>query len=131
MREIKFRMWDGKEKKYYYDIETVWSCLKQQKQGIYDHIADGCVFEQYTGRKDKNGKEIYEGDIVSITNTDDDNEILSEVTWGGEDYPAFDLSNYDGYGMNGFSAIYHSSIGEKIEILGNIHKNPKLLEVLE
>ncbi len=78
-REIKFRMWSAKVNKYFYDSINVFECLIQQNTGLYDHIADGMVFEQFTGLKDKNGKEIYENDVLGLGEDKEDDSICSVV----------------------------------------------------
>jgi len=62
MREIKFRAWDDNEKQMVF-----WDDLRDTK--LFDDGFDNnqCTLMQYTGLKDKNGKEIYEGDVVEIT----------------------------------------------------------------
>ncbi|WP_317944505.1 YopX family protein [Carnobacterium maltaromaticum] len=84
---------------------------------------------QYTGLKDKNDVEICEGDVVLIESRFLGTWAKSEVTWGGPNYPAFDIPKFDGDVMNGFSAIAYTDYGETLKVIGNIHDNQELLEV--
>ncbi|EAE3096223.1 YopX family protein [Listeria monocytogenes] len=84
---------------------------------------------QFTGLKDKNGKKIFEGDIVEIIG-DEGYEFTSVVEYFGESgYPAFDMRTPEDYYFesNTFSEIIMSSSYE-LEVIGNIHENPELLE---
>jgi uncharacterized phage protein (TIGR01671 family) len=78
---------------------------------------DDCEFEQYTGLKDKNGKEIYEGDIVDFV---DDGECIGVVEY---DAPEFYL-NAD---ATNWGAMYLERTRCQ-RVIGNIHENPELLE---
>lgn len=86
---------------------------------------------QYTGLKDKNGKEIYEGDICYITDGWG-NEWTSKVEWGDmhgdkpENYPAFDLSPQVDEELNSFASVFESG-DHTIEVIGNIYENLELL----
>ena len=109
-REIKFRAWD-KEKN---EITTT-ICIG----GLhipYNSNPNNYILMQYTGLKDKNGKEIYEGDIVR--NTAD--KYHYEIKWDNFE-SAWSL------GENG-SPIRRYLLSEYWEVIGNIYENPELLQ---
>lgn len=89
---------------------------------------------QFTGLLDKNGKEIYESDVIRVCHyeCDDESELNSfsthEIVWCGE-YPAFDIKpNYDDM-MNGLQAIGFGAEDCPLwcEVIGNIYESPELL----
>jgi len=136
MREIKFRAWDKRNKEMA-DSKILWLklngaelthiSLKKKDFGIFDFI-DQVELMQYTGLKDKNGKEIYEGDIVTgYTSYENDNDARewtvnkpANVYWD-EEFCAF----YPFY----LNARWRCNVVD-IEVIGNIYENPELLEVL-
>jgi len=75
---------------------------------------------QYTGLKDKNGKEIYEGDIIS------DHVGIGEVEYV-ERHAAFRVNYHDGQ-AKWFYDYFLQGERESIEWIGNIYENPELLE---
>ena len=120
MRDIKFRSYNPRDKKMHYDITGIEIVNDGSISGIF---IDGAFFlieevylMQYTGLKDKNGKEIYEGDIVSLQF--DLSSEISKVVW---------LQDISGYIVENIS-ILNKDLAEKIIVIGNIYDNPDLLE---
>lgn len=114
---FKFRAWDKDEKE-----------MRPKKGGFYlgsvnsELISGDDLIMQYTGLKDKNGKEIYEGDVIEhIQGIYDRTKIKEKVFWNDELAGFNPFSDYDSD-----CDIYVEM--ETVEIIGNIHENPELLE---
>ena len=80
---------------------------------------------QYTGLTDKNGKKIFEGDIVQYQPEYATEPVHSVVEYCADkfNYPAFDLKNHD-YEANGLQCAHEEGVG--CEVIGNIHDNSTL-----
>lgn len=79
---------------------------------------------QFTGKSDKNGKRIFEGDIAKRTNKDG-THTLYEVVWDNELFaPMFQL-------IGSCSGFWVVGMNELVEVIGNIHDNPELLNGTE
>ncbi|MGL6186112.1 MAG: YopX family protein [Clostridium chrysemydis] len=123
MREIKFRAWDKTTKKLQdvYSInfgnKDVW--LKENKKRIIGANFFEIELMQYIGLKDKNGKEIYEGDILK-----DDYGKIDRVIY--YDY-MFDLENFYDNGYEIANQAFSEGT-DKFEVIGNIYENPELLK---
>ena len=155
MRKIKFRgkvQFNGNHK---FSGEWVYGYYRNNDNGnafiteTLDEL-DNYIFEeteidvntlgQYTGLEDKNGKEIYEGDIVRLKmKYEDDEDIIGAVKFGTflhskcREYTCYHYGYYidykwqDNTGYDLYEAFINISI-EYCEVIGNIYDNPELLD---
>lgn len=127
------------------NVDGIYECIKQQvcfDEDIaplpYDHIGNGLVFMQCTGLKDKNGKLIYEGDILDLYVSSKKlyryevkYEIGSFMLVSQDEI--FDFPNVWNDNVYPLSQLYYEYQNEEdcideCEIIGNIYENPELLK---
>ncbi len=119
-REIKFRAWDTKNNFMAKPFEMINIPQIVMAYLVHNH---GFLM-QYTGLKDKNGKEIYEGDIFGLPRVNQYNEFFGKVVFDG-DFGGFVVHKPNG----GFDFIHVFLIENRTaEVYGNIYENPELLQ---
>ena len=134
MRELKFRVWVKDEERYYDESDeesymivpngnVTYTSEPYEEDGVWftdtTSATSDVIVEQYTGLKDKNGKEIYEGDIVTLNGEweEIEHDDCSIVTF---ENGCFRVG--DGYENEAGSYL------SDWRIIGNIHEDPELLE---
>lgn len=125
MREIKFRGYSEKDSEWRYGFYATDSAVHEiltmiDGSGLYGSQVDAESVGQYTGLKDKNGVEIFEGDIIS------DHVGVGEVKYS-EKKAAYKVSYTGGIYAKWFIDYMNSAEVRSIETIGNIYENPELL----
>lgn len=122
MREIKFRVWDKENKEMVSvttidfnegkitEVNTETYCWSNNFENSNLHLIE---LMQYTSLKDKNGKEIYEGDIINNEGTRQKYEVIFHKGC---------------FCINRSVLGYHIFNENKVEVIGNIYENPELIK---
>ena len=127
MRKFKFRAWDRKRKKFVYSDK--YSCLTmffrilERRNTFYEDL------QEWTGLKDKDGKDIYEGDIVIIEGSVKIHAYakvgnpLCQVIFNEAEFFLKGIRNKVEY-----ENLSEHTLNSRIEVIGNIFENPSLLK---
>lgn len=129
-RQYKFRAWDGKKMQYDFNIDCEGEIfiLELEYHEIMQHFKPNWILMQFTGITDKEGIEIYEGDILEITKSDmlygnfSSTHKVEYVEQSGKFHLIGTLYDNMAEGINNISGKNCS------KVIGNIYENPKLLK---
>jgi len=121
-RPIKFRAWDKERGQFLYSSDFDFDSkfwIAVELAGAYDYV------QRYTGLKDKNGKEIYEGDIVDAVATKEDKESdrIADVIFGTG--LQWQIRAGKGY-SRGLPITWGG--WKSLEVIGDIYENPELIK---
>lgn len=116
---FKFRVWN-KSTEYYEDDGSLLNCRTGKIAGFFSEYP--YIVEQCTGLKDKNGKLIFEGDVVKTKDFGKDIDNRINVN----DYDTFVVKFHEcGFYIENDSRRFPMSCRPKLEIIGNIHEGVK------
>jgi len=127
MREIKFRAWDNYDKRMLQDVGyhpfiiEQYTDYKPTENGAYliSPKFDNYVLMQYTGLKDKNGKEIYEGDILGLSGF-----VSHKVGFEDGSFVMIPVDRIQSINWEHYRISHYTHY----EVIGNIYENKELLD---
>jgi hypothetical protein len=119
MREIKFRAWDTRAGGWVVNTQ-IFSQFPTDTNGELQPVAPWFEVMQFTGLKDKNGKEIYEGDILENPKGSDGPASIVKWDEEGAYFHVFRGETSSGYTLQGEVS--------RAVVIGNIYENPELLK---
>jgi uncharacterized phage protein (TIGR01671 family) len=120
-REIKFRGWDGSQM-YHIDIYQYINLNEHKQDELLPWGTRDYPLQQFTGLLDKNGVEIYEGDIIIYTDPSGCDSFIAQVIFNTD----MTLSSLE-FGLWNKNGYQRLDLGE-YEVIGNIYENPELLK---
>ncbi len=132
-REIKFEAWHKKNKRFIKQMELPdilihidGKIYMSESASVYDDLeqTDEFILRQYTGLKDKEGKEIYEGDVVNVKRYGNKKWETGKVIW--DNYFHSIKCKYSNTPKSGTYGIRWEEVIDS-EIIGNIYENPELI----
>lgn len=140
MREIKFRGWDKEKKEMVYvldmmflfeDIKGIWVSGYDSINIDHEIFPENLELMQYTGMKDRHGREIYEGDIVKIPAGYGGDRFYKEciAVIEYEEHGFYPRNIHDEFDHDEFGILYQDGFyhWKLFEVIGNIYENKDLL----
>lgn len=134
-REIKFRVWDTMEKRYIYPDKGYQAHFVLTLKGKFYNLQNGSggdeyIVQQYTGHKDANGKEIYEGDFLRLHRvllSQTEKELIGGVLNNGTDFCLKRFVTYYSKPRYELFPLTSELFNNRVEVIGNIFENKDLL----
>jgi uncharacterized phage protein (TIGR01671 family) len=126
MREIKFRVWSKDRKMFVMDGMSVEDIQEDATHSVHLPMLikqEECVWQQYTGLKDRNGQEIYEGDLINFS-------------WQAGHKEFYECKNQEVFYNNESASFVFGKdkicmldrvVYDTLEVVGNVFENPELL----
>ena len=128
MRDIKFRAWHELNKRMI-DLKAITPlALNLDTDGLFIPFSDGLKLMQFTGLKDRNGQDIYEGDLLKAQDPYGENQKVFPVEMKDGVYQIEWHGMFQG-GETDVTAIYYAMQSDfTFEVVGNVYQNPELVQ---